>query len=646
MKKTLPAILLVGVLLLTACNPFGAVPIVTSEPTPVPTQAPVEAAPETPTASAEPMPGAPMDETAAMAAMTTLVNLRDTNLSAVMEAIGTCPATTFPLPDPASNAKRALDFTPFVEAMVALSAEQAAAIDGAISGKTLPEIQALLDAGDFTSEQLVLYYLQRIQQYDVDALNSVMALNPDALAIARELDAERASGAGRGALHGIPVLLKDNIATGDQMATTAGSYALKDWQATRDAFLVQQLRAAGAIILGKANLSEWAGHLDPCAPNGFTAVGGQTRHPYGPFDPLGSSSGSAVSVAAGLTTVSVGTETAGSLVQPARTSGVVGMRPSQGVISRDYVVPLEANLDTPGPMGRSVTDVAILLTALAGVDANDPKTTDAAALADTDFTQSLSVEAAQGLKVGVVQFDLTAARTFVAAGAVTPEDLDAMTPEDWQDMTDTLTAAGQLPGAATQEVIDALRSQGIEVVVIKESELPQALTNPELALLGFGHQDAVDRFLANLDAPAPISSLADAVAIGDEDPANRVPYGQRYLEWSVNSPTTAEEYSAAVAAAQAIASDWLKGLLQTYGVDVLMMGTSYTEAGPAGVPALNIPIGLSPATGEPLGVYLTGNYLSDAQLLAVGYALEQALNLQLRPDLDATLQQIKAVTGQ
>jgi amidase len=597
-------------------------------------------------ASAEPLPGATMDETAAMEAMTTLVNLRDTNLSAVMEAIGACPARTFPIPNSASNAKRALDFTPFVEAMAALSAEQVAAIDGAISGKTLPEIQALLDAGDFTSEQLVLYYLQRIQQYDVDALNSVMALNPDALAIARRLDAERASGAGRGALHGIPVLLKDNIATGDQMATTAGSYALKDWQATRDAFLVQQLRAAGAVILGKANLSEWAGHLDPCAPNGFTAMGGQTRHPYGPFDPLGSSSGSAVSVAAGLTSVSVGTETAGSLVQPARTSGVVGMRPSQGLVSRDYVVPLEANLDTPGPIGRSVTDVAILLTALAGADANDPKTADAAALADTDFTQSLSAEAAQGLKVGVVQFDLTAARTFMAAGAVTPEELDAMTPEDWQDMTDTLAAAGQLPGAATQEVIDALRSQGVEVVVIKESELPQALTNPELALLDFGHQDAVDRFLTNLDAPAPISSLAEAVASGDEDPANRIPYGQRYLEWSVNNPTTAEEYAAAVAAAQAIASDWLKGLLQAYGVDVLMMGTSYTEAGPAGVPALNIPIGVNPATGEPLGVYLTGDYLSDAQLLAVGYALEQALNLQLRPDLDTTLQQIKAVTGQ
>ena len=162
------------------------------------------------------------------------------------------------------------------------------------------------------------------------------------------------------------MLLKDNIATGDQQHTTAGAYALKDWRADRDAFLVQQLRDAGAIILGKANLSEWAGYVDPCTPNGFTVLGGQTRNPYGPYDTLGSSSGSAASAAANLATVTVGTETAGSLMQPARYNGVVGMRPSQGLISRDHVIPLGPDLDTPGPMGRSVTDVALLLKAMAG----------------------------------------------------------------------------------------------------------------------------------------------------------------------------------------------------------------------------------------------------------------------------------------
>ena len=184
--------------------------------------------------------------------------------------------------------------------------------------------------GRLSSVELVTYYIDRIRRYDVDKLNSVIELNPEALTIAAQLDREQATGKARGPLHGIPVLLKDNIATGDQMHTTAGAYALKDWRADRDAFLVRKLRAAGAIILGKANLSEWANYMDPCMPSGFSAVGGQTRHPYGAYDPLGSSSGSAVAVAAHLTTVSVGSETSGSIIQPARFNSVVALRPSQG----------------------------------------------------------------------------------------------------------------------------------------------------------------------------------------------------------------------------------------------------------------------------------------------------------------------------
>ena len=308
----------------------------------------------------------------------------------------------FPLAEPAYNAKRPLDLTAFAAALDGWTPDQAAALDELLAGQGIPAIQQLMDAGQLSAVDLVTYYVDRIKRYDVNKLNSVMELNPEALAIAAQLDAERAAGAVRGPLHGIPVLLKDNIATGDQLHTTAGAYALKDWRADRDAFLVQQLRSAGAIILGKANLSEWAGYLDPCTPNGFTALGGQTRNPYGPYDTLGSSSGSAASAAAKLATVTVGTETAGSLVQPARYNGVVGMRPSQGLISRDHVIPLGPDLDTPGPMGRSVTDVALLLTAMAGMDANDPKTADAAALAGTDFTQYLSLDEARKLRVGVI----------------------------------------------------------------------------------------------------------------------------------------------------------------------------------------------------------------------------------------------------
>ncbi len=308
----------------------------------------------------------------------------------------------FPLAEPAYDGKRARDLSPFAAALDDFSAERAAELDMVLAGQDIPGIQALMESGELSAVELVTYYVDRIQRYDIDKLNSVMTLNPEALAIAAQMDEERAAGAELGPLHGIPVLLKDNIATGDGMPTTAGAYALKDWQSDRDAFLVQQLRDAGAIILGKANLSEWANYMDPCMPSGFSAVGGQTRHPYGPYDPLGSSTGSAVSVAANLTTASVGSETSGSLIQPARVNSVAALRPSQGLISRDRIVPLGEALDTPGPMGRSLMDVALMLNAMAGVDENDPKTADAAALADVDFTEFLSLDQARDLRVGVI----------------------------------------------------------------------------------------------------------------------------------------------------------------------------------------------------------------------------------------------------
>ncbi|MCA9312690.1 MAG: hypothetical protein KDA21_15860, partial [Phycisphaerales bacterium] len=206
----------------------------------------------------------------------------------------------FPRPEPAYNAKRVRDLTPFAEALAGLTAERVAALDTLLADATILDMQQALAAGTLTSSELVTYYLDRIQRYDIDKLNAVMELNPQALAIAGQLDDERAAGNVRGNLHGIPVLLKDNIATSDGMHTSAGAYALRNWQPYRDAYLVQQLRAAGAIILGKANLSEWANYMDPCMPNGFSTLGGQTRNPYGPFETYGSSSGSAVSVAANL----------------------------------------------------------------------------------------------------------------------------------------------------------------------------------------------------------------------------------------------------------------------------------------------------------------------------------------------------------
>ena len=552
--------------------------------------------------------------------------------------VAECPAMFgdegFPRPEPNYTGKRARDLSPFKDALANFTTARATELDGLVLGKTIPELQALFKAGKLTSEELVVYYVDRIRRYDIDKLNSVMELNPAALELARALDAERAAGKLRGPMHGIPVLFKDNIATGDGMHTTAGAAALQDWQPDRDAFLVQQIRAAGGIIFGKANLSEWANYNDPCMPSGFSVVGGQTRNPYGSFDTKGSSSGSAASAAANLTTVSVGSETSGSLIQPSRVQSVVALRPSQGLISRDYVVPLGANLDTPGPMGRSLTDVAILLNAMTGVDANDPKTSDATALAGTDFTQFLSLDRAKKLKVGIVMFEQTISNgrkaIETAMGSPIPDDqLPSIIP--------LLVDGSPLQAQA------ALEAQGIQVVEIKEADLPTDVdtAQPEL-IYGFGAD--LNAFLAKLGKPAPIGSIADVVAFNAKDMANRAPYNDRFVKWSAESTMTAAEHAQIVAEAQAYAKTWMNWLLKTYDVDVLIVATRYANnAGAAGIPALTIPAGLD-ATGKPTGIIITGPYLSEPNLFAVGYALEQALHGRTEPDLDATIQQIEKVT--
>ncbi len=318
--------------------------------------------------------------------------------------------TDFPLSEPNYTNKRARDFSPSAQTLATFSTQRLATLDTLLVGKEIPEIQRLMDAGELNAEELVIYYLDRIRRYDIDKLNAVMELNPDALQIARDLDAERASRGPRTAMHGIPVLLKDNIATGDRLHTAAGAYALKDWQPERDAFLVQQLRAAGAVVLGKANLSEWANWMEPNMPNGFSTLGGQTRHPYGPFDPFGSSSGSAVSVAADLVTVSVGSETRGSIIAPGGINSIVGLKTSLGLVSRDLIIPLVDRLDVPGPMGRTVTDVAVMLTAMTGTDMNDPETERADAMTGVDFAQFLG-SPVDRFRIGVLVYDEAARQT-------------------------------------------------------------------------------------------------------------------------------------------------------------------------------------------------------------------------------------------
>lgn len=537
-----------------------------------------------------------------------------------------CARTDLPFPrsEPRYAAKGTLDFTPFADALAGLTDVRRTVLDALLADATILDMQQAMVAGDLTAEELVTWYVDRIYRYDFNRLNSVMELNPHALAIARQFDAERVAGHVRSAMHGIPVLLKDNIATGDGMHTTAGAYALKDWQPDRDAFLVQQLRNAGAVILGKTNLSEWANWMDPCMPNGFSTRGGQTRNPYGPFETYGSSSGSAVAAASNFAAAAVGSETQGSIIMPASANSVVGLKTSMGLISRDYIVPLLAWQDVPGPMGRTVTDVALLLTAMAGMDDKDPVTQDAAALAGVDFTQFLSAEAAAGLTIGIVvqsdaEIDALLARLGLAhaQAAVSRSYLQA--------------------NREAQRQIGAIfQGLGFDVVEVASSALP---ASPDLIPpLTYGYKDAMNRFLAGLGEQVTVASLEEIIAFNAADLANRAPYGQGYLIESQNGLLSEVEFFAIREENQRTTRDGLHRLFVRYGVDVLLSDTDQAYA-PAGFPAITVPFGYSDS-GQPVGLTMVADYLGEPALIAVAHAFEQEARTRKAPNLEITLQQL------
>ena len=534
----------------------------------------------------------------------------------------------YPRPEPEYTGKLPRDFGVFTTALESYTPDERAAREALVSGKTILELQDLLDSDEITSVDLVIYYLERIQRYDVDKLNSVLELNPEALEIAQAMDDERAEGSVRGLIHGIPVLLKDNIATGDQLHTAAGAAAMLGWDPDRDAFLVGQLRNAGAIILGKANLSEWANYMDSCSPNGFSANGGQTQNPYGPFETYGSSSGSAVSVAADLVTVSVGSETQGSLIMPAGINSVVGLKTSRGLVSGDYIIPLLSWQDVPGPIGRSVTDVAVLLSAMTGVDGQDPNTQKAADLAGTDFTQFLLPEAVNGVRVGIPIYSEERIEKDVTEAPLLSDELRDTLRQYYLGNNSGLRALGGL-----------LESVGIEVVEVEYDDLPD-MVDVSLAL-EYGYKEDINQFLLNLGDQAPAASLEAIIAFNNEDLGNRAPYGQDHLEASQNTAVTAEEYEQMKTGNQEKAVTGLNNMFDTYTIDVIISDVNQTYA-PAGFPAITVPIGYG-ADGTPQGVIFVGKFLGEPQLITTAYAIEQATQKWVAPDLEATMGLIEAM---
>lgn len=498
------------------------------------------------------------------------------------------------------SGQQPLDYTPFAAALDALPLGRIAALDAAVQGAPLRLIQALLASGETTSVELTTYYIERIRRIDGGRYNTVLELNPDALAIAAALDAERAAGRLHGPLHGIPLLIKGNIATGDRMHTTAGAYVLRDATADRDAFLVMQIRAAGIVILGKSNLSEWSNFYALRSINGFSTLGGFTRSPHGPFDVGGSSSGSCAAVVLGLAPASIGSETTGSITYPASQNGVVGLKPGVGLLSRDRIIPISDAFDTAGPIGRTVEDVALLMTALAAQrDESDAASTAAARLIGTNFAADFSGDALQGVRVGVVLY------------AEPMREGDAL---------------------IRKQVVEQLQAAGATVIDIPPmaefagKENDDRLAQDSHTIMIRGYRLGVESYLASQGERVPVHTMAEIVAFNAEDPPNRVPFDQELIVAA--SQATDEQladYAALAARTKAEYARYIDAALAEHNVAFMADFSNYASLyhSRAGYPALTIPAGRR-ATGEPLGITFFAGWLSDADLLRWGDAFEQA----------------------
>jgi amidase len=489
---------------------------------------------------------------------------------------------------------------------------------------TIPEMQAAMESGLIDSEYLVGQYLRRIDAFDVNGpmLNSVLSLNPEALNTARALDAERAITGPRGPLHGIPILLKDNIDTVD-MPTTAGSIILQDSVPPDDAFLTRRLRDAGAVILGKANLTEFANFVSLEMPNGFSALGGQVLNPYGPgeFDPFGSSAGSAVAVAANLAAVAVGTETLGSIISPASINGVVGIRPTVGLVSRDGIVPISFSQDTAGPITRTVTDAAIMLGAMTGVDENDPATLPSEGRFHTDYTPFLNPNGLEGKRVGIIRSPL-----LDVPDGISQIKLDAAE-----------VAFAQLESLGAT-VIDDLDFNDnffgwLDLFTVIPEGFPFAgETFPPVMLHEF--PVAVADYLESLGPDAPATSLEEIVAFNEAHAAEAIPFGQSVFELSleIGGDLTDVGYLNELSEGKRLfGEEGFAALLAANDLDALVFTDTWSALGAVpGYPSISVPAGFD-ENGEPVSIEFLAGPFSEPTLIEIAYAFEQGTRLRLPP---------------
>jgi amidase len=490
---------------------------------------------------------------------------------------------------------------------------------------SIDELQAGMKSGKFTARSLAEKYLARIKAIDQagPTLKSVVELNPDALKIADELDAERKAQTLRGPLHGIPLLIKDNIDTADRMATTAGSLALAGARPKQDAFIVKRLRDAGVVILGKTNLSEWANIRCSTSTSGWSARGGQTKNPYAlDRNPSGSSSGSGVAVSSSLCAAAIGTETDGSILSPASVNGIVGVKPTVGLVSRSGIIPISHNQDTAGPMCRSVRDAVMILDAIAGPDPNDSATAANARMNARAYVTNCIPNGLQGARIGV-------ARNYFGFH----EAVDAV----------------------MVRALEAMKKQG--AVLVDPAEIPNIAKVGEFedTVLLFDLKHDLNVYLAGLGPDAPARTLKDIIEFNEKHKAEEMPFfGQdRFIKAEAKGPLTTPEYVEALAKCRKMArTDGIDAVMDQHKLDALVaptdgpawltdrvtgdhvLASSTTAAAVAGYPSITVPAGF--VFGLPVGISFFGRAWSEAVLIRLAYAFEQTTKARKPPQFPAS----------
>ncbi len=485
---------------------------------------------------------------------------------------------------------------------------------------TIGELQDGMNSGRFTARSLVEKYSARIAEVDKQgpAINAVIEINPEAEAIADALDQERKTKGPRGPLHGIPVLIKDNIDTADRMMTTAGSLALMGSKPPKDSLVAQRLRAAGAVILGKTNLSEWANIRSSHSTSGWSGRGGLTRNPYAlDRNPCGSSSGTGAGISANLAAVGIGTETDGSIVCPSSSNGLVGIKPTVGLVGRSGIIPISHSQDGAGPMSRTVRDAAILLGALTGVDPEDAATSASAGKAQTDYAQFCDPNGLKGARIGV-------ARKYFG----------------FNDAVDALM----------EQALDVLKKQGATLVDPADIETLGKFDESELLVFMYELKADLNAYLSRLGPGAPVRTLKDIIDFNERNRQKEMPYfGQDlFLKAEAKGPLTEKEYTDAVAKNRQLARiEGIDALMDKHQLDAIVAptggpawltdlingdhvaGGSSNAAAVAGYPNINVPAGF--ISGLPVGISFFGRAWSEPVLIKLAYSFEQATKARQAP---------------